>query len=185
MAAPDVVSSRIAGGADMNDKDYRILFGGKEIPTFEAWPKLEVANAALGVLERFNRRRPQLATALTRDLEEEVRRHLRHLEILLPTPPKKGADVVEIARALLQRHTPEEAVERLRSEHGLDCDLNGLVHLAGIDAYLSCLVDEARVLLRNAISPEQIAELWNEGGRPAPGQPFWNPTLIEGILKQA
>jgi len=168
----------------MSDKkNHCILFGGKEIPAFEAWSKLEVVNAALGILERFNRQDSQLATPLTRATEHEVRMHLQRLEV--SPAPEKGLEVVEIVRALLQKHTPEDTITILSSEHDLDCDLNGLAHLAGVDAYLGCLAEEARVLLRNAISHEQIADLWNESGRPAPGSPFWDHSLIEEILKGA
>lgn len=166
----------------MSKRDYRILFGGEEIPAYQAWDKLEVAQEALEVLARFNAERAHLATGITNEKEQEVRKRLGGIEVLLPTPPKKDPDLSDKARALLLSMTPEEAVDMLASEHNVDCDLNGLIHLAGTEAYLQSLANEAELFRQNAILPEQIANLWNEAQRPAPGKPFWDRFDVEKLL---
>ena len=167
----------------MSDRDYRIRFADQEIPAYEAWGKLEVAQEALAVLARFNESRPHLATRVTEDNEREVRKRLGSIELLLPTPPTKDPDMTDRARALLLTMTPEEALDVLASEHNLDCDLNGLVHLAGTEAYLQSLANEAALFRQNAILPEQIAALWNEARRPAPGKPFWDRFDVAKLLE--
>ncbi len=166
----------------MSERDYRILFGGEEIPAYQAWDKLEVAHEALEVLARFNEKWARLATETTERREREVRKRLGGIEILLPPPPKKDPDLSDKARALLLSMTPEEALDVLASEHNTDCDLNGLIHLAGTEAYLQSLANEAALFQQNAILPEQIANLWNEARRPAPGKPFWDRFDVEKLL---
>jgi hypothetical protein len=166
----------------MSERDYRILFGGEEIPAYQAWGKLEVAHEALEVLSRFNERWARLATPTTEEMEREVRKRLGGIEVLLPAPPKKDPDMSDRARALLLSMTPEEAIEILAREHNMDCDMNGLIHLAGTEAYLQSLSNEAELFQQNSILPEQIANLWNEAQRPAPGKPFWDRFLVEQLL---
>lgn len=168
----------------MSDKDYKIRFAGEDVPAYQAWEKLEAANAALSVLENFNRNRFPLSTEVTRDTEQKVRRHLSEIELLLPAPPKKDADMTDKAKALLMQHSPEEAMDILSREHNMDCDIHGLIHLAGIEAYTQSLTNEATVLGQNAISPEQVATLWNEAKWPAPGKPFWDARAVRKLLGQ-
>ncbi len=168
----------------MSDKDYRIRFAGEEIPAYQAWEKLETANAALELLTRFNANRPRMSSEVTRGNEEEVRRRLAKIEVLLPTAPPKDPDMADKAAALLQMHTPEEVLDVLKSEHNLECDLNGLIHLAGTEAYYQSLKNEGALLSQNKISYEQMADLWNDAKRPAPGKPFWDAIVIKALFER-
>lgn len=165
--------------------NHRIRFGDKEIPTCDAWAKLEIATQALEVLSRYNTELPNLASDLTRTTEEEVRKRLGGIEILIPPPPKRSEDLVDTVRALLLNHTPEDALDILARDHNADLDLNALVHLAGSEAYLQCLSNEVTTFRQNAISFEQIAELWNDAKRPAPGKPFWDKFSVEQLFDEA
>lgn len=166
----------------MSDRDYRILFGGAELPAYQVWGKLEVAKSALEVLTRFNAERALLSTEATRTTEVDVRKRLSDIELILPTQATKDPDMSDRARALLLVMTPEEAIEVLRTEHNVGFDLNGLVQLAGTETYLESLSNEAEVFKQNAILPEQIASLWNEARRPAPGKPFWDKFAVQSLL---
>ena len=167
----------------MSDKDYKIRFAGKEIPAFEVWSKLGLANEALDVLARFNTLRDALATDFTRSTEKAVRQRLSSIELMLPAPPKKDQDMQEVARALLSSHTPEEALDILRREHNVDADMDGLIHLAGREAYVQSMAAEAGTFRQNAISFHQIPDLWSDAKRPAPGKPFWDKAAVEALLK--
>ncbi len=168
----------------MTNKDYRIRFAGEEIPAYQAWRKLEAAQAALSVLEQFNRNRTSLSTEFTQKTEEEVRRRLAKIEVLVPTPPKKTPDLTDMARALLLQHTPEEVIDILGSEHNMECDINGLIHLAGTEAYFVSLGNEVQVFSQNAITYEQVADLWNEAKRPSPGRPFWDASSVKALIQE-
>jgi hypothetical protein len=168
----------------MSDKNPKIKFGGVEIPTYEAWSKLEAAQEALDILDRFNQRRAELATTFTRDTAEEVRKRLSHVEIIMPQAPKKSADLEEIVRALLMTHTPEDVIDILQRDHGIEADIHGLIHLAGTEAYLQSLANEVDVFQQNRISFDQIASLWNEAKRPAPGKPFWDKRSVEDVFRE-
>jgi hypothetical protein len=167
----------------MSDKDYKVWFAGSEIPVFQAWEKLDVANQALEVLERFNEKRAQLATELTLRTAEEVRRRLSEIEILLPEKGQTDDSLEQKVRALLLHNSPEGVIDVLRRDHNVECDLNGLIQLGGTEAYLASLTNEAGMFLQNAISVDQIAELWNEAKRPAPGKPFWDSAAVKILLK--
>jgi len=181
---PEKTRRALEDGDTMSERDYRILFGGEEIPAYQAWSKLEVAHEALEVLARFNEKWARLATQTTEETEREVRKRLGGIEVLLPAPPKKDPDLADKARALLLSMTPEEAIDVLAREHNSECDLNGLIHLAGNEAYLQSLANEAGLFEQNGILPEQIANLWNEARRPAPGKPFWDKFDVENLLKE-
>jgi len=168
----------------MTDKDYRIRFAGEEIPAYQAWKKLEIAHAALAVLEKFNLKRTSLATDLTREKEEEVKRRLAEIEVQVPSAPKKDKDLTEIARALMSKHAPEDVMDVLRREHGEEIDINGLIHLAGTEAYLTSLANEVQMFSQNAISYDQAADLWNEAKRPAPEKPFWTASSVKALVEE-
>jgi hypothetical protein len=55
--------------------------------------------------------------------------------------------------------------------------------LAGSESYRHSLALEGAVLTNNSISPDQIAVLWNEAGRPAPGKPLWDRLLVVEVLQ--
>jgi hypothetical protein len=167
----------------MSDRDPKIRFGGREIPTYEAWAKLAVARGALDVLTRFNQGRASLATDLTRDTEGEVRRRLGSLEILMPEAPSRELDLEDRVRALLLTHSPDRVLDILKREHKVDCDYNGLIHLAGSETYLKSLAIEAHEFQDNRISDQQIADLWNEAKRPALGKPFWDRIAVRELLR--
>jgi len=101
----------------------------------------------------------------------------------MPKAPKKTEDLVDAARALLMAHAPEDVIDILQREHNVECDINGLIHLAGPDAYLQSLANEADTLRNNAISYDQIAELWNDARRPVPGKPFWDKYSVRDLLE--
>lgn len=165
----------------MSDKDPKILFNGVETPAHEVWAKLELANRALGVMDRYNQGRPELASDYTREVAEEVRKRLGNIEVLMPKPRQKDTGQEDRAKLLLRTHAPEEVIEILKREFALDCDLPGLIMLAGTGPYLTSLANEASLLQNNAISWEQIAELWNEAHRPVPGKPFWDARTVEQL----
>jgi hypothetical protein len=168
----------------MSDKNPKIIFGGKEIPAYEAWSKLEAAQQALNILDGYNQRRAALATDFTRETAEQVRKKLSNIEIEMPQAPKKTADLEDIARTLLMTHSPDDALDILQREHGVDADMQGLIHLAGTEAYLQSLANEVGVFQQNRISFDQIAALWNEAKRPAPGKPFWDTRSVEQLFKE-
>ena len=105
------------------------------------------------------------------------------VEILLPKRPQRDDTIEDLARTLLLRHTPEEVLDTLRRDHNVQCDIHGLIHMAGTEVYLESLTNEAETFLRNKISIDQVASLWNEAKRPAPGKPFWDTPAVRTLLE--
>jgi hypothetical protein len=166
-------------------KDPKIRFAGREIPTHQVWAKLEIANQVLDVMDRYNEKRPDLASDHTREVAQEVRKRLAGIEIFVPPRPEKNLDLEDQARVLLKNHTPEEVIDIFKREHNLDYNLQGIIYLAGEEAYLNSLVNEAHLLRNNAISWDQMAQLWNEAKRPVPGKPFWDARTVEMVVRGA
>lgn len=160
-----------------------IRFGDKEIPTYEAWKKLEAANVAVRHLKYLNERYPELATRLTLDAVKLVFKRLKDIEVIMPKPPEKTPEIEEVAKALLHEYSLEDALELLKRQHGTEADYVGLIHLVGFDAYCEALKKEIHEFQQNFLSFEQIAELWTESKRPVPGGGLlWNAKAVQRLL---
>ncbi len=169
----------------MSRTTFSISVNGEERPAHEVWQKLEIATSALACLTRFNEGRPGLASEYTRRIEHEVRNRLDRIQARLDQAKAgdaKGTDLEARARELLQSLGPEDAVSILNQEFGLDLDLLALIGLTGTAPYLATLATEGSILSQNKISPEQIADLWNEAKRPSPGRPFWDALTVQKVL---
>jgi hypothetical protein len=158
-----------------------IRFGDQWLPAHQVWSKMETASVVADAIARFNERFPQLASAETRNVVPLVRQRLNDIELRMPekaAPPDHAAT----AAALLGAMAPEAVIETLADRHGLALDLKQLVQLAGEKPYAGALQREARILELNRISPEQVAQLWNDAGRPVPGGGLWNAQRIGAML---
>lgn len=165
-----------------NPREPKIRFAGSWLPAHRAWRKLETATAVMEAIDRFNDRFPEIATPVTRDVVPLVRRRLREIELLMPVRPAPP-DLAEVAVELLLTASPEEVLEILVQQHGAQIDLRQLIMLVGQDAYGAALRREVQAFHNNKISPEQAAELWNAGGRPAPGGGLWTRQKVEALQR--
>lgn len=134
-------------------------------------------------LEFLNKIFPDLATPNTMDGVV----HWRQCRI--PTPDQDfdqntqheaqaSIDIRSAAVGLLQQNSLEDVLGLLSENHGIELSLPKLIQLIGRKEYLAALKREFNELLKNAISFEQIAVLWNELERPAFGGPSWNSRSI-------
>ena len=160
----------------------KILFNGQYIPAHEAWKRMETATVATEILERFNTTFPDLATEETRAVVPLVRQRLKDVEVRLPKIPAKAPEIKELAIALLKTTSPEEVLDTLQVEFDTELDIQQLLALTGKEPYLSSISQEANELTTNKISNDQMAELWNELRRPAPGGGFWTAAKVEKLL---
>ena len=173
----------------MSDKDKKreqpmIRFAGKEIPTYEAWKKLEAADVAANKLDQLNERYPHLATEVSRAAVKNTRKRLKSIAVLMPKTPEKTPELEEIVADLMQSYSLEEVLELLERDHGVETDFVALIHLIGFDAYCDALKKEVLQYQQNFLSFEQISELWNESKMPAPGgRPRWDEAAVERLMK--
>lgn len=166
------------------DKDPKIMFGGKWISASDALHKMESASVATDVIERFNNNFPHLASEITKDVVPLARKRLKNIKLMMPEEPNK-ADFDALVKEILENSSPEEALDILEQEHGQKMDMQGLISLAGAEAYVESLRRDAVELEINMISADQTAELWNEIGRPAPGGGLWNEQKVEKVLSKS
>lgn len=169
---------------DKTPEQPTIRFAGRDIPTYEAWKKIEAADVAANKLEQLNTRYPHLATEASRAAVTNTRKRLKSIAVHMPKAPEKAPELEEIIAGLLPSCTLDELLERLEREHGVELDFVALIHLIGFDAYCDALRKEVAQYQRNFLSFEQIAELWNESKMPAPGgRPRWDDKTVERLMK--
>jgi hypothetical protein len=158
-----------------------IRFGDEWVPAHEIWNKMETATVVVDTIDHFNQEFPDLASADTRNVVPLVRKRLKDIQLRMPTkgePP----DLQSIAADLLTSMPPEDVIQYLAERYGAKLDLHQLIQLAGEQDYLKALGREAAEFEMNRISPEQMAELWNGAGRPAPGGGLWNAKKVAGLM---
>ena len=157
-----------------------VKIAGQWVPTHRIWKMLETVNTATDLVERFNQQNPDHASSITTDAVTAVRERLKALDMSLPkSQDEKMRDLAEIARKLLETMPPEDVLGLLEQEHNLEADLKGLITMVGADAYHDSMRREAEEYVANMITPDQIAELWNEGQRPSPNGGLWSENLVK------
>lgn len=125
----------------------------------EAYSALATDNTRRGVeLWRQYRARPRLQAA--------------------PAPEKNDVDLRPIIIDLLRQHSFEEVQELLVNNYTTLMPLPEMVQLIGRQEYLITLKRELKELVKNAVSFEQVATLWNDLKRPALGNTTWNSGSI-------
>ncbi|MCB1829695.1 MAG: hypothetical protein H6964_14565 [Chromatiaceae bacterium] len=127
------------------------------------FPELATPNTLAGVIQWRQRR---LAMADQNFLDNAKRE------------PQAGIDVRSVAVNLLRQNSLEDVLDLLAEQHSVALSLHELVQIIGKKEYLVVLRREFNELLKNAISFEQIATLWNDLERPAFGGPNWNSRSI-------
>jgi len=91
-------------------------------------------------------------------------------------------EVRKLAIEMLESNGLEEVQDMLETEHALTLSLPKLVQLIGNTAYREALKKDGGLMLHNAITYEQIANLWNDLERPAFGAPDWNSRSVSVLL---
>jgi hypothetical protein len=147
-------------------------------------------------LDHLNTGYPQLASGFTRDTVERLRRLLGAIEVVPPKDSGGGSVTLEraglkekgeeselanAARELLLEHNLDDALEIMQTNHQADLTLEGLVDLVGREAYIGALQREIEEYQANAISIDQVAELWNDFGRPPLGGESWNTISVSAL----
>lgn len=148
----------------------------------------EAVDACADQLDRLNNQFPHLAKKSTRESVShwrnrkiQIRLHQTHDESAVTGNPTE--DVKKLAMNLLETNGLEETLDILFATHQLDITLPKLIHLIGKGEYIVALRKDAGLLLENAISYDQIAQLWNDLDRPAMGGPNWNGRSVSILVE--
>ena len=84
----------------------------------------------------------------------------------------------KLSAELLENNSIEDVLDILLKDHGIDIPEQKLIKSVGKDAYLTALRKEVVFLRENALSFSQIAELWNELGRPGLNGGIWTEANV-------
>jgi len=158
-----------------------IRFGGEWIPAHDLWEKMATTNAIANVIERFNKEFPHLSSSHSRDVVPLVRQRLKDIDLRMPDEAPQ-TDLGKVTSELLETLSPEGVIMVLRDQFNAEIDINGLIQLAGEEAYVSALQREGKEHSLNLVSPEQTAELWNDATRPPPGGGLWTAKKVEDLI---
>lgn len=138
-------------------------------------------------LDALNQKFPQLANNATEAAVSEARRLLGAIEMAAHQTKERKLSKEEVlaaaARELLQQCGLDDTLEILQSEHRTTLTAKQLVQLVGKHAYISALRKEARDYRANAISYDQIADLWNDFGRPPLGDAAWTGRTVSTLIE--
>jgi len=158
-----------------------IRFGTKWVPAHDLWKKMETVNVIADAIEHFNTEFPHLSSSHSRDVVPLVRQRLKDIDLRMPDEAPE-TDLGEVTSGLLETLPPERVIMVLRDQFNAEVDINGLIQLAGEEAYVSALQREGKEHALNLVSPEQTAKLWNDAARPLPGGGLWTAKKVEDLM---
>jgi hypothetical protein len=138
-------------------------------------------------LDELNCTYPQLASDQSRDgvalwRERTAAGAATATEMPLEEPADEMRQTRELALSLLKNNGLEDVLEILLNGHRIDLSLDDLILLVGTSVYVEALKTDARKLVVNAISYQQIASLWNDLDRPALSGSKWNAKSVSSML---
>jgi hypothetical protein len=87
------------------------------------------------------------------------------------------------ATALLEKHQIEDAMEILAERFSTPIDYPRFIALIGHAGYRSALRHEIKELQDNAISFQQMADLWNSLGKPTLGGNRWTAHSVSMLVE--
>ncbi len=166
------------------EQEPKVRLGDAWLPAHLVWRKIETAASVIDVIEHFNAEFAHLATAKTRDLVPSVRRRLEEIQQRMPNADGQGA-LAEYAAHLLTRLLPEQVIETLVTDKGVQLNQAFLIQLAGKNHYREALQRDATELESHKVTAEQTARLWDDLGRPAPNGRSWRAADIEELRATA
>lgn len=174
------IATNDSAKANRYSQEPKVRLGGAWLPLHSVWEKMETAATAVNVIEQFNTAFAHLATADTRDVVLCVRRRLADTEQRIPDANGRGT-LAEFAAALLTRLSPEQVIETLAADKGVQINQSLLIQLAGEESYQEALQRDSVELESQSVSAEQVARLWNDLARPAPNGGSWRARDIEEL----
>ncbi|PLY15009.1 MAG: hypothetical protein C0631_07710 [Sedimenticola sp.] len=163
---------------------------------------LETIDACADRLDQLNAKFPNLTRDDLRESVEYWRKNrpVGSIEIIAPQPrarsevelvarvPESEAEdnrdrICRIAIELLQSNGLEDTLDILDSEYKVELTIKNLIVLVGKQVYVKALRRDALLLKENAISFDQIADLWNDLDRPAFGGASWTSRSVSTLLQ--
>ncbi|MBF0255561.1 MAG: hypothetical protein HQL47_03690 [Gammaproteobacteria bacterium] len=153
----------------MSDKgkqdDQRVRFGSNQILMPEAKRKLALADEAQDKLVQLTERYPDLATDYVQNMLKNAgprKSAAGKAEAGVKKQAQPG--LAELVAGLIGQMSVDEIIETLSRNHGIEVNSDDLMLAVGEDVYADMLRREAAEYRQNALSDEQIADLWNQSG---------------------
>jgi len=144
---------------------------------------IDTMDACADQLERLNKTYPELASDGTHEAVQKWRHRRGEIRLQVKEVQKgHGVEIVQnldqLCVELLEIHSLEDVSDILLEKHGIDMSVRKLITIVGKGAYIAAMRKEVGFLRQNGIGIEQIADLWNELGRPGPGSGPWTESSV-------
>lgn len=153
-------------------------------------------------LDALNEKYSELATGKTTKAVKDMRNLLgaievtplnqgEHVDNVTLVAPKAGDDkggglspeeIKSIAQGTLLHNGLDDTLDILDTKYKVSLSTEELVELVGPDAYKDALKREGEEYRANSISFDQIAQLWNDFGRPPLGEGNWTSISVSSVV---
>ncbi|MEN8176988.1 MAG: hypothetical protein ABFS39_00020 [Pseudomonadota bacterium] len=148
---------------------------------------IEVADEAIDILKKLTGNYPHLVSphvkAAIDNWEKHVYSRIDAEQAAADLERAEEEALSRLAAELIETHQMEDVLELLSEKFSITVDYQRLIGLIGKDSYVHALRREVSVLEANAISLEQMAQLWNGMGKPVLGGGRWTASKISLITK--
>jgi len=148
---------------------------------------LMVADDAVDHLRNLIKHFPHLVTPEVKAAVEDwdqFKQRRGSIELVRPLHVAVDHELMaKTANELLEKHQMEDVMDLLKEQFSIDVDYPKLIGLIGKTRYRRALRQESRELKKNAISFEQMADLWNSLGKPAMGGERWTAQSISMLTE--
>jgi hypothetical protein len=91
--------------------------------------------------------------------------------------------LAKVACDLLATHQMEDVMQLMSEKFSVEISYQRLIELIGQEQYVDALCSEVEIMMRNSVSLEQAAQLWNSMGRPSLGEERWTEGSIISIMQ--
>lgn len=147
---------------------------------------IAVAEEAVGVLKKLKGKYPHLVSpyveAAINNWDKYFSGGFHEAQVKSKMERAEREALARLAAELLKTHQMEDVLQQLSEEFSVSIDYIQLIDLIGKDAYMISLSSEIALLEENSISREQIAELWNNLGKPVLGGVRWTESDVSSLV---
>lgn len=148
---------------------------------------LQVAEEAYEHLERLKDLYPHLVSSHVESAMNNWRQRISSgMDVRAVAADIKQAEDEALAKAaseLMQTHQLEDVLQLLSESFSFEVDYARLLGLVDQRLYVDALRRDINELLRNSVSLEQAAQLWNSMGRPSLGGEQWSEESVSAIMR--
>lgn len=146
---------------------------------------IAAAEEGIAILQRMSHIYPHLVSPLVgtaiNNWEKRISSRLDAMQVAADIKRAEEEALSRLASELIETHQMEDVLQLLSEEFSIEINYEQLISLIGKDRYINALRREADELSQHLITHGQIAQLWNNMGKPALGGRRWTVGSIASL----